>query len=287
MSENHEQNTGEEKPLNPWKASDYLEKWNANAYLNFYNIYDNNVVLPMLNFQISNVIKILDQYAIDMKLNKIEQTVLEFGGGPCLWSSLLLAQYFNKIWFCDYTPSNLRCVQDWLDEKSNAFNWKPFFNYVLDMKQGHHDNEIEYETKLFSALKNGQIFRCDVNGKNSLFIDDSVRDNNQQQFDMIYSSCCLESACSSYDIFRQTIRRFSDILKPEGLLLICAYRNSTSYVFNGDKFTDLPLTEEIIRTTFVETGYLTEPICISLDSQSDPTQNITNDGLMINYGFKK
>jgi hypothetical protein len=106
-------------------------------------------------------------------------------------------------------------------------------------------------------------------------------------FDMICSSCCLESACSSYDIFRQTIRRFSDILKPGGLLLICAYRNSTSYVFNGDKFTDLPLTEEIIRTAFVETGYLTEPICISLDSQSDPTQNITNDGLMINYGFKK
>jgi hypothetical protein len=52
MSEDHEQSTGEEKPLNPWKASDYLKKWNANAYLNFYNIDDNNVVPPMLNFPI-------------------------------------------------------------------------------------------------------------------------------------------------------------------------------------------------------------------------------------------
>jgi SAM-dependent methyltransferase len=285
MSEDHEKNTEEKGPLNPWKASDYLEKWNAHAYLSFYNIDQNGAVPPMLNFQISNLIKILDQHAIDMKLNKTEQTVLEFGGGPCLWSALLLAQYFNKIWFCDFTPSNLQCVQDWLDEKSDAFNWKPFFNYILDIKQGHHDNEIEYETKLRSALQNGQIFRCDVNGKNSLFIDDSV--NNEQQFDMIYSSCCLESACSSYDIFRQTIRRLSDLLKPGGLLLICNYRNSTLYVFNGDKFTDLPLTEEIIRTAFVETDHLTEPICISIDSQPDPTHNITNDGLMINYGFKK
>jgi hypothetical protein len=222
---------------------------------------------------------------MDTKSNPMERTVLEFGAGPCLWSSFLLAQYFNKIWFCDYTPSNLQCVRDWLDEKSNAFNWKPFFNYLLDTKQGHHDNEIEYETKLRSALKNDQICRCDVYGQDSLFIDNDV--NNEQQFDMIYSSYCLESACSSYEIFRRTIHRFSDMLKPGGLLLICTFRNSTSYVFDGHKFTDLPLTEEIFRTAFVETGHLTEPVCITLDSKADPIHNVTNDGMMINYGFKK
>ena len=113
-----------------------------------------------------------------------------------------------------------------------------------------------------------------------------VSNNDQPQFDIIYSSFCLESACSSYDIFRRTIARFSDMLKPGGLLLICSFRNSTSYVFNGEKFTDLPLTEEIFRTAFAKTRHLTEPVCISLDAQPDPVHDLTNDGLMINYAFK-
>jgi hypothetical protein len=287
MNGNQEEKTTKDEPLNPWKASDYLEKWNTNAYLNFFHVDENNAVSPSLHFQVSNVIKILDQHVIDTKLNKEQKFVLEFGGGPCLWASLLLAQYFDQIWFCDFTPSNLQSVQDWLDENPNAFNWKPFFNYVLDIKQGHHDNEIEYEIKLRSALKNGKIFRCDVNGENSLFIDDTNSNNHQQQFDMIYSNSCLESACSSYDIFRRTIGRFSDILKPGGILLIFSYQNSTSYVFNGNKFTDLPLNEEIIRTAFIETDHLTEPVCISLDLKSDPTRDVTNDGAMIIYGFRK
>src|SRR5579871_3819470 len=149
--------TKEEEVRNPWKASNYLEKWNANAYLDFFNIDENknSDELPRLHFQISNIIKILNS-----KLDKKQKCVLEFGGGPCLWSSFILAQYFDEIWFCDYAPANIKAVQDWLDEKSNAFNWKPLFNYTLDIKQGHHDNEIEHEIKLRSALKNGQIFRC-------------------------------------------------------------------------------------------------------------------------------
>ena len=287
MDENHEKNRTKEELLNPWKASDYLEKWNANAYLKFFNMDENSAMLPLLHFQVANIIKIFNEHIGNTKLNRKQHSVLEFGGGPCLWASLLLAQYFDEIWFCDFAPSNLKCVHDWLDKQPNAFDWKPFFNYVLDIKQGHHNNEIEYETKLRSTLNNGKIFRCDVNGENSLFIDYSISNNDQEQFDMIYSCCCLESACSSYDIFRRTICRFSNILKSGGILIICSFRNATSYTFNDDTYTDLPLNEEIITTAFIDTGYLTKPICINLDFESDPIHKSTTDGFMITYGFKK
>ncbi|CAF2607532.1 unnamed protein product [Rotaria sp. Silwood2] len=273
-----EKNKTEEKILNPWKESDYLEKWNANAYLTSFCQQINGQWLPVMYPLVSNINELLQT-----KLNKKEQIVLEFGGGPCLWGSLLLAEYFDQIWFCDFAPSNLKSIQDWLDEKPDAFNWKPFFNYVLDIKQGHHHNEFEYETKLRSALRNRKIFRCDVNKINSLFIDSP---NDQQKFQMIFSSFCLESACSSYNILKQTILRFSDLLESGGMLLICSFKNSTSYTFNGDTFTDLPLSPDIIRNAFLETGHLTEPTCISLDSQPNPTYGITNHGIMINYGFK-
>ncbi|CAF1075714.1 unnamed protein product [Adineta steineri] len=136
-------NKTQQEHVNPWKASDYLEKWNPNAYLIYFNMNENSFFRPFLDFQTSNTSKILDT-----NLNKKQYRVLEYDGGPCRWSSLLLAHYFNEIWFCKFVPSNLESVQDWLDEKLNAFDWKPFFNYVLDIKQGHHKEEAEYETPL-------------------------------------------------------------------------------------------------------------------------------------------
>ncbi|CAF3187417.1 unnamed protein product [Rotaria sp. Silwood2] len=53
--------------------------------------------------------------------------------------------------------------------------------------------------EFIELFKNGQIFRCDVNRQNSLFIDYPNSDNSQQEFDMIYSSFCVERVCSMYE----------------------------------------------------------------------------------------
>ena len=57
---------------------------------------------------------------------------LEFGGGPNLWPSFLLAQYVESIRFCDYACTNLNAVQKWVAKEDDAFNWTTFFAKVLD-----------------------------------------------------------------------------------------------------------------------------------------------------------
>ncbi|CAF5145022.1 unnamed protein product, partial [Rotaria sp. Silwood1] len=212
-----------------------------------------------------------------------KQRVLEFGGGPSLWPSFLLAQYFDEIWFCDYSSSNLQFIQEWLDEQPNAHDWKPYFNFLLDIKQGHHHNEAQYEAQLRSALRKGKIFRCDVHDSNLLFLNQ--RENNPT-FDMIFTSACFEAACSTYDILEQTIRQLGKLLKPDGMLLILTYRNASFYISNGHTFPDLPINEEIIREVLAKVKLFTEPIFTSMDVQlDDPVGD--NDGLLITYTYRR
>ena len=87
-------NKTQEENVNPWKANDYVEKWNPDAYLKFFSMDENTAVLHRLHFQVSNVIKTLNT-----NLNKKSQCVLEYGGGPCLWPSLLLLDILIKLGF--------------------------------------------------------------------------------------------------------------------------------------------------------------------------------------------
>ncbi|CAF2014835.1 unnamed protein product [Rotaria magnacalcarata] len=277
MVDNNSTEIKKEKHLT---KNDYINHFNPTVYLNqFFVVQNTNLPTTVNDFFISVVIKVLHEHK-----NKLQgkQRVLEFGCGPVLEGALLLAQYFNEIWLCDYAPLNLQLIQEWKDNKLSAFDWKPYFNFILDkIPQDNRKNLVEYEAKLRQALINGKLFRCDVNGDNSLFVD---CDEPEDKFDMIYTKLCLEAACSTYDVLQRTINRFTDLLKPGGILLICSCRNSTVYDVDNYSFRVLPINEEIIRTAFVKTGKLTEPICMSDDNGMHPSDR--GDGVMINYAFK-
>ncbi|CAF1071123.1 unnamed protein product [Rotaria magnacalcarata] len=273
-------NNTEIKKENHLTKNDYINHFNPMAYLNqFYVVQNTNPPTIVNDFFVSAVIKVLHEHK-----NRLQgkQRVLEFGGGAVLEGAFLLAQYFNEIWFCDYVPLNLQLIQEWKDNKLSAFDWKPYFNFILDkIPQDNRKNLVEYEAKLRQALINGKLFRCDVNSDNSLFVD---CDEPEDKFDMIYTKLCLEAACSTYDVLQRTINRFADLLKPGGMLLICTSRNATVYDFDNYTFRDLSINEEIIRTSFAKTGKLTEPICMSEDNRVHPIG--WGDGFMINYAFK-
>ena len=55
----------------------------------FFNINEDNTILPLLHFQISNVIKIFNT-----NLNKKER-ILEYGGGHYAWPPFVIVQYLD------------------------------------------------------------------------------------------------------------------------------------------------------------------------------------------------
>ncbi|CAF2002117.1 unnamed protein product [Rotaria magnacalcarata] len=123
--------------------------------------------------------------------------------------------YLNQFFAVQNTNSPTTLVEEWKDNKLNVFDWKTYFNFILDkIPQDNDKNLVEYETKLRQALINGKLFRCDVNGENSLFVD---CDEPEDKFDMIYTKLCLEAACSTSDVLQRTMNRFTELLKPGGM----------------------------------------------------------------------
>ncbi|CAF3593086.1 unnamed protein product [Rotaria socialis] len=209
---------------------------------------------------------------------------LEFGGGPSLWPSFLLAQYVDSIRFCDYAKSNLNSVTDWIEQKPTAFDWTNYFESVLTVTRSPKEKRLEWEFRLRDALCRGGLSTCDVNDPNC-----PVLSGKSNDYDIIFSSLCLEAACLTIEIFNETIRRLVRLLKPGGLLLIVMVRNESFYYVDKEKFFCLPLDEANVENALHATGELTDIHIVSLDRIIDHMKRHTvsdYNGKMVIRAYK-
>ncbi|CAF1294322.1 unnamed protein product, partial [Didymodactylos carnosus] len=108
--------------------------------------------------------KLLASFLTNKARIKGAKRALEFGGGPALWSSFLLAQFAEQIRFTDYTQSNLRQVEEWLNKGPNAHDWTAIFDMMIDEYREQSDDKSasrsEWETSLRRALQAGGLSPC-------------------------------------------------------------------------------------------------------------------------------
>lgn len=52
--------------------------------------------------------------------------LLEFGGGPCIYSLISAAPHVKEIVFSEYLESCRNEVQLWKEKSPEAHNWKPY-----------------------------------------------------------------------------------------------------------------------------------------------------------------
>ena len=106
-------------------TKDYLTEFDTEAYLSAYAFFD---MIPSFDVLLKEMVRVFAN--VKHRLNN--ECALEFGGGPTLFSSFLLAQYVKSIHFVDYTPSNLKAVQDWIDREEHAHDWSELFEQILE-----------------------------------------------------------------------------------------------------------------------------------------------------------
>ncbi|CAF4306137.1 unnamed protein product [Rotaria sp. Silwood2] len=212
------------------------------------------------------------------------QKALEFGGGPCLWPSLLLAQHVDSIRFCDYAQCNLNAVSDWIAQKPSAFDWTKYFDSVLAIVGSSKEKRVEWESRLREALNRGGLSTCDVNDPNCPILSGKHND-----YDIIFSSLCLEAACLTVEIFNETIKRLVRLLKPGGLILLAMVRNESFYYVHEEKFFCLPLDETTVEKALRATKEVVDIHIDSLNTSTEDQQRNTIadlDGLMIIRAYK-
>lgn len=141
--------------------------------------------------------------------------VLEFGGGPVLYSLISASPKVSEITFADYCTSNLKCVELWRDGDPAAHNWTPYISYVINKLENHtcHVEELVKERTRDMRSKVKNIAHCDI-FKESLVDLPGV----QLQFDIISTHFCLEVATETVNEYRIAVKRLSSILKLGGFI---------------------------------------------------------------------
>ena len=184
--------------------------------------------------------------------------VLDYGCGPNIVHEISAAKVATEIVFAEYTEKNRNAVQRWLDKGESAWNWSPFFTYIVQTLEGKSKQEaIEREKQLRSIAK---VVPCDITQ------DPPIAKGFEGPYDLVMSSQCLETACLTQEDYRAAVKNLSSLVKPGGSFILYAtirndstIRNDTtklgSYQLGSARFVYLPLTLEFIRTTLEETGF--------------------------------
>jgi nicotinamide N-methyltransferase/methyltransferase len=245
-------------------SNDYQTNFDVKKYLASYY----SEVTPNYVFYIGGLVRAIKNHAAFLRTGG---KALDFGGGPSLWPSFLLAQYVDAIQFCDYTEANLHAVQAWIDRSSNAHDWTTFFRYVLQTHQTPEDELLNWENRLRKVLGNVPLKRCDANDPNC-----PILSGPNNEYDIIVSCECLDVACQTSDAFKNAVRQLVRLLKPGGLLVLLSAIDCSYYMVGNQRFTGLPLNEQLIREALQEAGINPNQINIESEKIGDKDDSLAD-----------
>ena len=120
----------------------------------------------------------------------------------------------SEIVLAEYTSKNRQALQQWLDKDPSAFDWSPYFNYVVRDLEGKSEQDVlSREERLHSLVK---IASCDIS------LDQPIEMGYEGPYDVVLTMLAIESACRSESEYFIFIERLSSLVKPGGHLLLIA-----------------------------------------------------------------
>ncbi|MBA3872337.1 MAG: hypothetical protein H0X30_24615 [Anaerolineae bacterium] len=186
-----------------------------------------------------------------------ESVLLDFGGGPTLYSLIASANHAREIHFCDYLDSNLEQVQMWLEGHPQAFDWTAFIETTLILEEADcskssivlRENEIRQRvTRILHGDANlSRPIQTDVSG-----------------YDVLVSNFCAESATEDIEQWRKFVRNITSLIKPGGKLIMSTLKGATSYGVGNDVFPAVNIMEADLNDLLINLGF--DRTTIEIDS---------------------
>ena len=181
-----------------------------------------------------------------------QQRILDYGCGPSLPFDISAAAKASEIVVADYLPQNRDFWQKWVDNGPAAYNWSPYFKYVVEtLERGSEEETVQRENDLRSKIT--AIVHCDMTKED--FIDKNYMN---ERFDTVMTFCTLESCCTDVDGFKVAIKKLSTLVKEGGHLLLISTRRENCdvgfYIVNGQKIASLILKRAHVVEAIQESG---------------------------------
>ena len=175
-------------------------------------------------------------------------SLLEFGAGPYIHTLISAAPHVSKIYHTDFLEECRKEVLLWKHKDSKAYNWSPYFQFVVNTLEGQNgmDAVIERQELLRSKLKD------------SLFLDmklDNPIPAYPGSFDIIYTGFCIESIASSLEEYKVIMKKVFNLLNPNGYLVMLTNQGCTWFSVNEVKYPTYPIRIDEVLTTLEDLGF--------------------------------
>ncbi len=67
--------------------------------------------------------------------------ILDYGCGPVPLYSISAAARASEVVFAEYTENNRHALRRWVERDPNAYNWSPYFDYIVQTLEGGSEKE--------------------------------------------------------------------------------------------------------------------------------------------------
>ena len=172
--------------------------------------------------------------------------LLEFGGGAVVINLISAAPKCKEITFTDFREDNREWMKRWLKKDSMAFNWQPFFSYVVCTLEGGTEKDIEERKELVrSAVK--AVVPCDIL--------QPVPVEDKGPYDIVSSFLCLEYVSMTGKEYSEGVAKLAQLVKPGGTLLMLVDENVQSWIPDGNEFKTHPISREFLRESLELAGF--------------------------------
>lgn len=247
----------------------YTKDWSifdSQAYLQEYYADIGAENLAILHFLVRTMSQVSPQ-----------SLLLDFGGGPTIYSLIASANHVREIHFCDYLDTNLEQVKQWLNGHPEAFDWTEFIKTTLLLegkdysKQGIALRESQIRQRVAGIL------HCDANLAQPI-------QTNIDGYDVLVSNFCAESATEDMYQWRRFVRNITSLIKPGGRLIMSTLKGASSYGVGKEIFPAVNIMEEDLLQLLMDIGFDSNSIEIESVPADRPSRHY--QGLMFVTALK-
>ena len=179
-------------------------------------------------------------------------SILDYGSGPAILTTISSAAKASEVVLSDYTEGNRRALRQWLARDPNAFDWSSFFSYVVKELEGKTDSEVVERQELVRKLVKA-VVHCDLTQ------DPPIEGGYDLQYDVVIVSLCIATASQTQEDFRQGVAKLGKLVKCGGMLMIYDAERSGSgsgyYYVGKAKFRDVSVSSEFVAEAMRDAGF--------------------------------
>ena len=222
-----------------------------------------------------------DRFTLEFWIPQIRELpqgvrVLEYGGGPTLYSVLALARKASSIHFSDYVPASLAEVRRWIAGEPGAHDWRPYIRAILELEGSPHDDAAVAAREDALRRQMTHLSEGDARTEEMLI-------HRRPPYDVITAHHCLDVAARDLPDFKRMVRHLAEMLTPGGLYLLSVTTGTTDYTLDGVVFSCLDLKVDQVRESLVEAGIDPQRIAHA----TMPVEREEYTGVLLSAGWKK